>query len=430
MGLAVCHFKKLRQTGLVVIASLVLVACGSGGGGSNSNSNSSSSSSAAFSQRSGPGTLITPPTTTGNSVPIVIDGGPSANAINTPYVSVTVCPPGTSGVTAACQTIDHVSLDTGSYGLRLLNSQLYSNLNLPVVANGGGQAIGECTPFGAGTTWGSVLRADIYLGGEVATSVPIQDIGDMPGGNGTVPADCSNTGTIADDQTSLGTNGILGVGLFVNDCDTCLTAIIPATYYTCTSQSCVNSLVTQSQVVKNPVALFSQDNNGTLITLPAAPTAGLTGSAPGTLIFGIGTQLNNALNGATVYPADANGNMQTTFNSVVMSGSFIDSGSNGLFFDDASMNMCPDVTWAYCPAVSPTVLSATMAGWSGAPSAVVNFSIVNLDNLANSVVAANVGGTGSPSQFDWGLPFFFGRPVFTAISGKGTPGGVGPYWAF
>jgi hypothetical protein len=32
--------------------------------------------------------------------------------------------------------------------------------------------------------------------------------------------------------------------------------------------------------------------------------------------------------------------------------------------------------------------------------------------------------------FDWGLPFFFGRNVFTAIESQNTPGGVGPYWAY
>ena len=35
-----------------------------------------------------------------------------------------------------------------------------------------------------------------------------------------------------------------------------------------------------------------------------------------------------------------------------------------------------------------------------------------------------------PNSFDWGLSFFYGRTVFTAIEGKTTPGGVGPYVAF
>jgi hypothetical protein len=32
--------------------------------------------------------------------------------------------------------------------------------------------------------------------------------------------------------------------------------------------------------------------------------------------------------------------------------------------------------------------------------------------------------------FDWGLPFYFGRAIFTAIEGKPTAGGPGPYFAF
>ena len=32
--------------------------------------------------------------------------------------------------------------------------------------------------------------------------------------------------------------------------------------------------------------------------------------------------------------------------------------------------------------------------------------------------------------FDWGLPFFFGRRVFTAIEAQATPAGNGPYFAF
>ena len=35
-----------------------------------------------------------------------------------------------------------------------------------------------------------------------------------------------------------------------------------------------------------------------------------------------------------------------------------------------------------------------------------------------------------PTGFGWGLPFFFGRSVFTAFEGKSTPGGPGPYVAF
>jgi len=114
----------------------------------------------------GSAALKTVPTTTGNVIPLVVDAGPVAGrpSINVGYVSVTVCTPGTSGTTAACQTIDHVVLDTGSYGLRLLNSQLSSSLNLPATTNFSGHAVGECLQFVIGTTWGSVRLADVYAG--------------------------------------------------------------------------------------------------------------------------------------------------------------------------------------------------------------------------------------------------------------------------
>ena len=424
----------------MIMVFVLVVACGGGGGGGGGTATTTPTTTPNASYpRSSPGTLISPPTTGSNVLPIVVDAGPVSGAreVNVPYVSVTVCTPGASGSTAACQTIDHVLLDTGSSGLRLLNSTLYSNLNLPVVINSGGKAIGECEVFGTGTTWGSVLLADIYLGGEVARSVSIQDAGDQPGGATAVPADCSGTGTINNTAALLGANGILGVGLFTNDCDACLTQSVPATYYTCTPTGCTGSTVTSAQVVKNPVALFSQDNNGVLIQLPAVSNASATTSLAGSLIFGIGTQTNgtlpgyNALGGATVYATDAYGNFRTTFNSVLMSQSFIDSGSNGLFFHDSSIPTCTVNTWAYCPTSSPMSLSATIANASGTVSSpLVNFTIVGLDSLAGNVVAANIGGPNISTQFDWGLPFFFGRPVFTAISGASTPRGTGPYFAY
>jgi hypothetical protein len=187
--------------------------------------------------------------------------------------------------------------------------------------------------------------------------------------------------------------------------------------------------VTSAQIVTNPVALFSQDNNGVLIQLPAVSAVGAT-SLTGSLIFGIGTQSNNALGSAIVYATDSYGNFRTTFNSVLMSSSSIDSGSNSLFFFDTSIPTCPVNTWAYCPTPSPKSLNATNAAAIGGASSVVDFSIVSIDNLGPSIFAANIGGPNISSQFDWGLPFFFGRPVFTAISGAVTPGGPGPYFAY
>jgi Protein of unknown function (DUF3443) len=424
------HINRIVHAGLIVTALLVLASCGAGNNTAQLGSSSSGNTGGVS------GTLISAPAVTGsNTMPIVVDAGPVSGAreINVPYVSVTVCTPG--GTTAACQTIDHVVLDTGSSGLRLLKSSLYSNLILPAVTNAGGLAIGECLPFVIGTTWGSVRYADIYLGGEVARNVPIQDIGDQPGGTASIPVSCSSYGTIQDTQAQLGSNGILGVGLFANDCDACLNTAFPGAYYTCTTAGCTSSTVTATQVVQNPVAIFSQDNNGVQINLPAVLSTGAN-SLTGSLIFGIGTKSNNALGGATVYATDNKyGNFTTTYQGKTLT-SYIDSGSNALFFNDDPITpiaRCPSpIAWVYCPTstLTPTATNYAFGSASGVP---VTFSIVNAAQLFSNVsaVAGNIGGPSS-GQFDWGLPFFFGRPVFTAIQGVTPPTGLpaGPYFAY
>jgi hypothetical protein len=70
-------------------------------------------------------------------------------------------------------------------------------------------------------------------------------------------------------------------------------------------------------------------NNGAIVELPAVSTPETRVS--GWLIFGIGTQSNNGLNGATVDPVDANGNFITTYKGQY-NNSFIDSASNAIFF--------------------------------------------------------------------------------------------------
>ena len=386
------------------------------------------------------GTLSSPPTTTGNSIGITIDTGPAASPgqVNKPYVSVTVCTPGATTATTACQTIDHVLLDTGSTGLRLFHSVLYSTLMLPAATNGF-VAYGECQPFMIGTTWGSVRNADIYLGGEVARSVAIQDIGDAPGGYSSIPTYCLGYGNMLSTPVQYGANGILGVGVFKNDCATCTAVAGPGAYYACTSSGCSASTVTASQIVQNPVANFSQDNNGMLVNIASIGSTGsASGSVAGTATFGINTQSDNQLNGATVYTADTSGNMNTTFNGSTLT-SFLDTGSNALFFDDSSIPVCTTInTWLYCPASSPLQLSATNSGANNLPQPGTStpFSIISGGAVPVGTVAANIGGPypGLFMSFDWGLPFFFGRQVAVAIGGTNvTIAGVptpGPFFAY
>src|SRR5262249_8421262 len=182
--------------------------------------------------------------------------------------------------------------------------------------------------------------------------------------------------------------------------------------------------------VQNPVSHFATDNNGVVIQLPSVPTGGAA-SLSGTMTFGIGTQSNNALGSAKIFTLDNRANFTTVFSGQTYTSSFIDSGSNGIFFLDSATTGLPDCKNSkgfYCP-TTLTPLSATQRGLNGVTN-VVAFNAGNVDRV-NATFSALAEATGSnPGGFDWGLPFFFGRTLFVAISGQSTPGGTGPFWAY
>lgn len=396
----------------VVAGAAVMCTIGCGGGSSSATQQSSNTV-----------------TTSGNNVlSISVNSGPLGNYANGAFANVTVCTPGTS----TCQTIDGILVDTGSSGLRILSSALSTTLTQQKAADG--NPVVECLPFVSGYTWGPVQTADVQLGGETASSVPIQIISesDYP-----LPTACSDFGTSENSLSALGANGILGVGNFPEDCgDACVTtgSSNPSLYYECPASGCTVVGEALANQVANPVALFATDNNGVIIELPAAsaPEVTLTGS----LVFGIGTESNNALGSAKVYSVDDYGNFITSYSNQTYNQSFIDSGSNGLYFLDSTVTgipACSDANYFYCPS-STENLSATTSGSTGSPSTSISFSVGNADDMFNSNPNANVfpelAGPNSIDGFDWGLPFFYGRNVFTAIYGKSTSGGTGPYWAY
>jgi len=352
--------------------------------------------------------------------------GPEGNYVNGLFTSVTLCIPGTS----SCQTVNDILVDTGSFGLRILASAL--TLGLPGQTDAGGNSIGECAQFVKSFTWGPVETANVQMAGESAPSVPVQVIGPstFPG----PPANCPNGLPPADTVSALGANGILGIGVFVQDCPACASSgsSNPGFYYSCPSSGCVITTESPQDQVQNPVASFSKDNNGVLIQLPAVGAQGAS-TASGSLIFGIGTQSDNGLGAAQVYTTDGLGNFTTIFEGTSYSSSFIDSGSNGLFFLSSGATGITQCTGGdadfYCP--SNTVsLGAQNVGQNGT-SGTVAFSIANAQKLFSTGNAAysDLGGP-NPGAFDWGAPFFFGRNVFVAINGAQTPAGAGPYWAY
>jgi len=90
--------------------------------------------------------------------------------------------------------------------------------------------------------------------------------------------------------------------------------------------------------------------------------------------------------------------------------------------------MCPS-RWQ-CISHTPG-LSATNRGTNGVTGN-VTFTIANADAIfANPIffVSSGLGGP-NPGTFDWGLPFVFGRHLFTAIESQTTPAGPGPYFAY
>jgi len=397
----------------VVAAAFVATLSGCGGGGGSS---------------SGAGTTPTP-TPVNNTQAVVVDQGPAGFA-NLLFTSVTVCAP---GATTNCQTIDHIQIDTGSTGLRIISSVLSSALSLRQQNDASGNPIVECAQFVDGFSWGPVKIADVRLAGEVASSVPIQVIGDPA--FAAIPSACANVGPPENTVDAFGANGVLGVGIFLQDCGSaCVQSTFPGYYYVCpASASCQPARVTLAQQLQHPVALFASDNNGIIINMPSVPAAGAA-TASGTMTFGIGTQSNNGASGVTVIPADpSTGNITTVFNNHTYSTSYIDSGSNGLFFGTGVFPACsPPNGDFYCPATTQS-LTAAIRGSSGA-STNVNFSVANTETLLmNSSFYAfgNLAGEGSDTTtFAWGMPFFYGRSVFTAIEGQTTSAGAGPFYAF
>jgi len=189
--------------------------------------------------------------------------------------------------------------------------------------------------------------------------------------------------------------------------------------------------------VKNPVPLFAADNNGVLIDLPAVSSAGAS-SLSGSLIFGIGTQSNNQSTAAGVLMTNSSGYISTSLTlsssqTLNLNTSFIDTGSNGLYFDSSTIPSCTGSSARfYCPS-SQTTLSATLSGTNGVSSP-VSFSIDNATALfvgsTNAVLPTLSGPIGDAHTFDWGLPFFYGRRVFIGIEGQASTLGTGPFYAF
>jgi hypothetical protein len=378
-----------------------------------------------------------------NVAAVHVDGGPAPTRIypNRAFTSVTICNPGSF----TCQTVEGVLIDTGSYGLRVLQSKI-PLVKLPTLTDGNNNTLQNCFSEADGSyLWGPVAHADVYMSGELAPSTLVQVISSS---NSLVPDGCSNGGTTNQNTPELlGANGILGVGpeptdctlAGVNFCDGSSQPTPPNLYYTCPKAGCLTTdspvVVAVNQQVTNPVTRFfnlinnHQDSNGFLLQLPLV--SGPESSVTGTLTLGIGTDTNNTLGSATIFTLDPNDNFTTIFKGQTLAKSFIDSGSDALFFPD-SLPSCSVNTKLFCPPSEKNRIATTLGATQG--QGTVTFTVDNADDLfsANPADAAFSGLAGPTSgAFDFGLPFFYGRTVYSAIDGKqvfGSP--APPWWAY
>jgi hypothetical protein len=377
--------------------------------------------------------------TTQNILALTVDTGPAGTtgAINHAYVTVKVCAPGSQ---TQCSNIDHVLLDTGSWGLRLVRSVLSAHavaLNAELDAQG--RAVEECVSFGGGQTWGPVVLADISLAGESAAKLPVQ-IMDDTGAGAPPPATCGANGTLINGVSGFAANGVLGVGVFAQDCGApCVSAATPLPlYYGCTAAGvCTAENVALSAQVTNPVAMFPADNNGIIVALPNLQNANGDASVQGELMFGIATQTDNALPaaGLTVLGADGHGDFTATYNGgTTVLPALIDSGNDAYAFDDPTVAVCSTGAFVgyYCPAVAPQSAFAVNTGvGKNNASNTVDFAIADPTTfLASAAAFIDLAGGGGATRFTWGMPFFYGRKIYIGVDQRVAAIYTGPYYAY
>jgi hypothetical protein len=421
---------------------------------------------------------------------MVVDAGPralSTPSVNTAFVTVTVCMP--DGKFDNCQNIDHIEVDTGSSGLRIVTGATTVNssgtvigtfnLPLPAVADPAraGNVLAECLQFADGFSWGSVNTADMKLqiSGKTATNVVVHMIGAASAGDPSKanptclpppPLNASAQSCYGVENTvpCFGANGILGVGPFLYDCTsagntcdplptTCTGGVCypgnSAAYFSCTATatpSCAEvgrgDIGTQLQV-SNPAARFASDYNGVILELPTVGTNGAAAGLKGSLVFGIDSQSNNQSSGVTKLFMDGNGAISATLSgsSTQYPVSYLDSGSNANFYPTTSVTSCkPPDEGFLCPPVGTTVSeSATLQGIDQTMKT-ADFSIVNASDTlfpTGNAAFSNLAGSNyvpppwpnnvNPNTtLDLGLSFFFGQNVFTGFENNAS----GPYFAY
>src|SRR3990167_3010212 len=130
----ICFSNILRRAVIAALVVVLVTACGGGGGES---APAPGSASPALD----------------NVMSVVVDAGPEGTGynVNRLYTTVKICQPGST----QCQTIEHVLVDTGSAGLRLLSSVVTLDLKPSRLTDASGFPLLNCAQFVDNTfAWG------------------------------------------------------------------------------------------------------------------------------------------------------------------------------------------------------------------------------------------------------------------------------------
>jgi hypothetical protein len=433
---------------LLVALVLTLVACG---GGLSSNSSANTGLNAGdlnlgngTSDSNSANSNGTPAAS--NVVDLLVDSGPDSAGVNRLYTSVTICKPGSATL---CKTIDHVLVDTGSVGLRLLASEVPANLQLSAAKDTLGNVLLGCAKFLDGDfAWGPLALADVELGALTASDTTVQLVGHSDYDQ--FQSQCSSGGNPIITARDLGAKGILGVGLSKQDCGSACElqgrrSARNGKYFACINAACsavTGTTLAIDKQLQHVIARFPTDNNGFAIQMDSVPSGG-SATASGKMIVGLGTRTNNQFPSMQVLPTTSQGYLYGTLssNSAALSRSysstFMDTGSNGIFFDALGIPSCtyPNDSGFYCP-LSDIVFNVLL-GNVGAAQAKGSFTVTNAAAIfqkGNAALPTLGGSLYSSGLLDLGLPFFYGKTVVIGIEGMPATGvgaskATGPFYA-
>jgi probable HAF family extracellular repeat protein len=375
----------------------------------------------------------------GNVAPLYVDGLPCVKAKtpfwNEPYTNIRFCAPGSN---TDCQVIDHIIVDSGSVGLRLVSAAVKNALfaKMPTVTTGG-KTVTECETYVRSYTYGPLKTADVYIAGKVVRNFPIQVIG---ASGYPVPDDCANQApkdsTETDTVASFYGNGLIGVDFPLAD---------DGRYYACTTsgKSCVvNSAYSK---IPNLVSKFDADNNGVVMSLPLISYAGSKAPVIGSLTFGVGTEPNNKPPAGAVPLVNHFKNDTFVFNLQVgatnqagttSASAYIDSGTSDLALAPPSWPLCKDDEAGGNQYVCPPGYGEFPLGFYSsdktAPQFQIGVTVGNSTTLqSNGDVAYNdiaeiPDKSSLPGTVALGLSFFFGKSNYFVFDGKESPLGNGP----